>query len=116
MRRVAPWRIAAAGLILAAMLALLVRLTPIYFHNMELQGYVGRLTHSVENLTRSDEVLRAMVLNEASRLSLPVAANDVHVSRSALGAVERIDIRYFVHVNLPGYSVSLHFHPASASR
>src|SRR5690349_24975292 len=98
------------------MLLLLAALAPIYFHNMQLQGYVARLTHRVENLTKSDEILRTMVVDEASRLALPVAANDVHVSRSAEGTVQRIDVRYFVHVNLPGYSVSLHFHPGSAGR
>jgi hypothetical protein len=114
-RRVAAWRIAAAAIILIGMFGLLARLAPIYFRNMELQRYVGGLTHRVGIQTKSDDVLRTLVLDQAARLSLPVTAENVQINRSAEGVI-RIDVRYFVQVSLPGYSVNLHFYPGAGSR
>ena len=98
------------------MAVLLIKLAPIYVHNLELQNYVAGLTHRVENRTKSDEVLRTLVLDHAAQLSLPVTADNVHISRSAAGQLDRIEVRYFVPVELPGYSVNLHFYPGAGSR
>jgi hypothetical protein len=98
------------------MLALLLKLAPVYLHNLELRNYVAELTHRVEDRTKSDEILRALVLNHAAELSLPVTAENVHISRTATGQLQRIEIRYFVPVELPGYSVNLHFYPSAGSR
>jgi hypothetical protein len=38
----------------------------------------------------------------------------VHIDRSADGL--RIDVRYFVRVTLPFYTVDLHFYPGAGSR
>jgi hypothetical protein len=116
LRRLPAWRIAAASLILLAMAFLLAKLGPIYFRNMELQSYVAVLTQGVENQTKSDDVLRTLVLDQAARLTLPVMADNVHINRSPAGTVQRIDVRYFVEVNLPGYTVNLHFYPGAGSR
>ena len=49
------------------------------------------------------------VLDKAHQLNLPVAEDNVHILRSADGL--HIDVRYFVRVDLPGYTVDLHFYP-----
>jgi hypothetical protein len=54
------------------------------------------------------------VLNRAHELDLPVKADNVHIVRSSDGL--RIDVRYFVRVTLPGYTVDLHFYPGAGSR
>ena len=108
------WRIALAILILAGMAFLLASFAPIYFHNLELQNFVSDLTHSARSQTQSDDLLRTFVLTRARQLSLPVSEDNVHIVHSPDGM--RIDVRYFVRVNLPAYTVNLHFYPGAGSR
>jgi hypothetical protein len=109
-KRLALWRIAAAVVILAVLGIFAVALGPVYYHNLQLQSFVGGLTQSVPEGTQSDDSLRAAVLDKARQLNLPVREDNVHVVHSSEGT--RVDVRYFVRVTLPGYTVDLHFHPA----
>jgi len=59
-------------------------------------------------------VLRSWVLSRAADLELPVVAGNVQIQRTAESV--RIDVRYVVHVNLPLYTVDLHFYPGAGSR
>ena len=71
------------------------------------------VTHRATAPTSSDDVLRSWILAKAADLELPVVADNVHIQRSADRV--RIDVRYFVRVNLPLYTVDLHFYPAPAA-
>jgi hypothetical protein len=105
------WRIAAAVAVLLALLGFGVVFTPIYAHNLELQHYVAEITRDV---SAPDGVLTEHVVDKARELNLPVTADNVHITRSTAGT--RIDVRYFVRVTLPGYTVDLHFYPGAGSR
>jgi hypothetical protein len=108
------WRIAAALAILAGLFFFLALFTPIYIRNLKLQSFVSDTAHRVENQTKPDGVLRAMVLEKAQQLQLPVTDGNVQISRSPEGM--HIDVRYFVPVSFPGYTVRLHFYPGAGSR
>ncbi len=110
------WRIAAAAGILAALLGLVAVLSPSYFHNLDLQSYVSALSHDEAGRGRPDEVLRAQIVEKAKDLGLPVTDSNVHITRAPDGKLEHIDVRYFVDVSLPGYTVKLHFYPGAASQ
>ncbi len=112
--KVPRWRIAAALAVLGALLALLGVFAPVYVDNLRLQSYVAAVTRDAAAAGQSDDALRAGVLDKARSLNLPVAADNVHITRPAEGV--RIDVRYFVRVNLPGYTVDLHFYPGAGSR
>jgi hypothetical protein len=112
--RLPRWRIALAVLILGGLLGFLAMFAPIYARNLELQNYVSSLTQTVDNSRQSDDLLRTWVLDKAHQLNLPIAADNVHIQRSAEGL--HIDVRYFVRVDLPGYTVDLHFYPGAGSR
>ena len=75
---------------------------------------MAEITHRADSQNQTDEALRQNVLNKAHELDLPVKADNVHIMRSADGL--RIDVRYFVRVTLPGYTVDLHFYPGAGSR
>ena len=113
MSRVPRWRMAAAAIVLAALLAFTAMFAPIYYRNLELQNFVSDVAQRVENRTNSDDVLRTWVLDRAHQLDLPVKEDNVHIIRSREGV--RIDVRYFVRVSLPGYTVDLHFYPGAGS-
>jgi hypothetical protein len=112
--RVPRWRIVAAAVVLAALLAFAALFAPIYYRNLELQNFVSGVAQRVENQTNSDDVLRTWVLDKAHALDLPVKEDNVQIIRSREGV--RIDVRYFVRVTLPGYTVDLHFYPGAGSR
>ena len=114
MNPVPRWRIAAAIAVLAALLGFGVLFAPIYAGNLKLQSYVAEITHRADIQNQPDEALRQNVLNKAHELDLPVRADNVHISHSPDGL--RIDVRYFVRVTLPGYTVDLHFYPGAGSR
>ena len=114
MNPVPRWRIAAAIAVLAALLGFAALFTPIYLDNLKLQRYVGEITHSADSKTQADDDLRQEVLRKAIELDLPVKADNVHIDHRPEGL--RIDVRYFVRVNLPGYTVDLHFYPGAGSR
>lgn len=107
-------RIAAAVLILVVLAILGARLTPLYLENMRLQSYVASITQDEAALTRPDEALRVAVLEKAAVLGLPIKAENVHIKRSTDSM--RIDVRYFVRVDFPLYTVDLHFYPGAGSR
>ena len=114
MNPVPRWRIAAAIAVLAALLGFGVLFAPIYAGNLKLQSYVAEITHRVDSQNQPDEALRQNVLKKAHELDLPVKADNVHIMHSPDGL--RIDVRYFVRVTLPGYTVDLHFYPGAGSR
>ena len=114
MSHVSRWRMVAAAAVLTALLAFTAMFAPIYYRNLELQNYVSGVAQRVENQTNSDDVLRTWVLDKAHALDLPVKEDNVHVIRSKEGV--RIDVRYFVRVDLPGYTVDLHFYPGAGSQ
>ncbi len=114
MKPLAGWRIAAASVVVAGLALFGIKVGPIYIHNQELQTFVGSLTTRPENLAQTDERLRGQVLERARALNLPVQADDVKILRRE-GTV-RIDVRYIVRVDLPGYTVDLHFYPGAGSR
>ena len=114
MSRVPRWRMAAAAVVLAALLAFTAMFAPIYFRNLELQNFVSEVAQRVGIQTNSDAVLRTWVLDKAHELNLPVKEDNVQVIRSREGV--RIEVRYFVRVSVPGYTVDLHFYPGAGSR
>jgi hypothetical protein len=108
------WRIAAAALILAALGFFLATFSPYYLRNLKLQNFVSEITRDVGNQSKSDEVLRTSVVEKARQLKLPIAEDEVHITHPLDGL--RIDIRYFVKIDVPGYTVNLHFYPGAGSR
>jgi len=111
---VSNWRVVAAAAVLLALVAMGARLVPIYVHNIELQQFVEDVTHRPAAPASSDDILRTRVLNKAADLDLPVKADNVQIQRSADSV--RIVVRYVVRVDMPLYTVNLHFYPGAGSR
>ena len=107
------WRLAVGVLVLVALGAFGVELIPLYYRNYQFQRYVSLAAQRVQNQTKSDDALREWLVDKADSLNLPVKAGDVHIQRSADRM--RIDVRYAVRVDLPGYTVDLHFYPGAGN-
>jgi hypothetical protein len=104
----------AGAAVLAILAFLAVRLIPIYVHNLELQQFVEKVAHRTAVAKNSDDVLRTWVLDKAADVDLPVKADNVQIQRT--GGAVRIDVRYEVRVDMPLYTVNLHFYPGAGSR
>jgi hypothetical protein len=104
---VPKWRLACGLLVLAALGFFAAILAPLYLHAFELHEYVSSLKNDVDNRDRSEDGLVRMVLAKSRSLNLPVTASGVQITRS--GGDLRIDVHYRVKVDLPGYTVELHF-------
>ena len=108
------WRLAAGAAVLAVLALMAVRLLPIYFRNLELQRFVDDVSHRRDTPAASDDILRTRVLDRASQLALPVKGDNVEIQRSPDSV--RIQVRYVVRVDLPMYTVDLHFYSGAGSR
>jgi hypothetical protein len=108
----------AAAAVLVALAVFGAMFAPIYFRNLQLQSFVVALPQraAAQAEPPSDGLVCAWVLNEAYRLGLPVKAGGVQILRSPDRRVERVEVRYFVRMDLPGYTVNLHFYPGVGSQ
>lgn len=88
-----------------------ILLLPPYFDNWKLQQYVSAVARDPASKGRPDDLLRALVLDKAGELGLPVHVADVHVTRPGGGV--KIEVLYVVRVDLPVYTVDLHFRPGA---
>ena len=113
-RQVPAWRIAVAIVVLAGLIFFAAMFAPIYVHNLELQNFVTGVAARADTQSKSDDLVRTWVLDKAHQLDLPVRADNVKIEHSPDGT--RIDVRYQVRVDFPGYTVNLHFYPGAGSR
>jgi hypothetical protein len=112
--RISRWRILGAAAVLGALVFLLAVFAPYYVRNLQLQNFVSGVTRENPGQTQSDEALRARIVGHARQLGLPVSEDNVQIRHMPDGT--HIDVRYFVRVDLPGYTVDLHFYPGAGSR
>jgi cell division protein FtsL len=108
------WRIVAAIVVLAVLVLFAVLFAPVYVHNLELQNFVADVAARQDTQSKSDDLVRTWVLDKAHQLDLPVHADNVKIAHSPDGL--RIDVRYQVKVDFPGYTVNLHFYPGAGSQ
>ena len=111
---VAAWRLALGALVILALIALGLALTPIYLHNLSFQHYVSALAEDPRTHERDDSLIRSSLVEKADELKLPVHFENIQITRTA--ETVRITVRYVVHVNLVVYAVDLHFYPGAGSR
>jgi hypothetical protein len=106
-------RLIAGVTVLLILIVLAAFLIPPYATNWKLQSYVNDLAEDSATAKRPTDAVRAQVVSKAAALGLPVRDDDVHVAISQ--GLVKIDVLYIVQVNVAGYSVDLHFRPASGS-
>ncbi|MDX2153949.1 MAG: hypothetical protein SFV54_24625 [Bryobacteraceae bacterium] len=108
------WRVAAGVAILAALVMAGLWVLPPYIDNFRLQQALEEFVAKPESAKTPEEILRTQVAALAARTGVPVRPSQVRVARNE-GRL-RIEILYLVRVELPFYSVDLHFHPAAGTR
>ena len=97
--------------LLAVFVYISAGLLPYFIGNLRLQRFVENLTQSPGIATQSAAWIRTEVVERARELHLPVEARDVQVESSPNSV--HVSVRYVVGVDLPGYTVKLHFAPSA---
>jgi hypothetical protein len=90
---------------------------PPYFANYQFEDFIKNTAISGTYSSKSDDDLREIVLKQAKELEIPVTKNEIritHIGSNASGLA--IEVDYSVHVDLPGYPIDLHFHPATQNK
>ena len=106
-------RLFGAAVILASLVGFGILLLPVYVRNFQFQRSMAEIASDSESAQRSDDLLRISVIDRAARLGLPIQSGQVQMRRTQ-GHVS-IDVRYAVPIDLPLYSVRLHFHPTAGN-
>ena len=91
---------------------------PPYFANYEFQDALDSEARMGTYSTKGDDVIRDAVFRKAQELELPLTSQDIKLQRVGPtgNAMVTIEAEYTVHVDLPGYPMDLHFHPASKNK
>lgn len=105
----AKFRLALAAVIVLVFAATTTRLAPPYIQNWKLQGYLNDLSEDTSTATTAPAVLEARVLDKASSLGIPLHTGDVTVEHHSSSL--HIRALYVIRVDLPLYTVDLHFRP-----
>jgi len=97
----------AAALALLALFA--AHLLPPYWRNQQFQRALGEVASRAVASQAADEVVRVAAVNAAARAGIAIRPDRVTVRRTH----QRLEIQvlYEVPVELPLYSVDLHFRP-----
>jgi hypothetical protein len=108
--RLPLWRLIAALLVIAAMVAVLAALAPVYLKDYRL----GQYMKSVASETNAqDDVVKAEVLTRARQLDLPVTQEDLQISHPK-GRLE-LQVRYAMQMDFSVYQVDVHFHHSASN-
>lgn len=105
---------ALAVAIVAALAAFCILLFRPYLQNWRFQNYLEQKAFDTATAAQTDVMVRTDVLDQAARLGLPVSGDQVRVVKSATATY--IEVRYFVRVDMPLYTVDLHFRPGAGVR
>ena len=97
--------------VLCALATFAVMLLPPYLHNFQFQQFLEQVIRDPQRAGSPDAVLEVAVLDKAAQLGLPVKSGQIRITHA--GDQTRIEVLYFVRVDLPLYTVDLHFRPAA---
>ena len=104
-----------AGIAILVILAVMAAvLAPSYVRNVRLRQYLEAVVRRPEMRALPDDRVRAAVADRAARLGIPLKPSDIRLDRSMGGL--RIEARYIVRIDLPIYTVDLHFRAGGRSR
>ncbi len=103
------WRIAAGIAALLVMALLGARLLPAYWRNLAFQRSLQNVAQQALSSGASDDQTRINAINAAAVMGIPLRLNQIRLRR-APNRLE-IEVIYAVPLEIPLYSVDLHFRP-----
>ena len=99
---------------LAVLVAIGVQTVPAFFNNSELSDYIRDQAVRAAVERSPAGVVQSEVLHYAQEMGLPLKPDEVEVTSA--GGTVRIEVNYWVQVNLGVGQWKLHFTPSALSR
>jgi hypothetical protein len=86
---------------------------PPYFANYQFQDDLNTEVRFMQNGGKSDDDIKAEVIKKALDAGFVLTPEQIRISRFNKSITVQVD--YSVHVDLPGYSTDLQFHPTASN-
>lgn len=86
---------------------------PPYFNNYKFQDDLNQELKFMQNGGKSDEDIKAEVIKKAMDSDLQLTPEQIRITR--FNKTITVEVNYSIHVDLPGYSTDLQFHPTATN-
>ena len=107
------------GFALIVMVAFVgIKVIPPFFSNYEFQDAIKNEALQSTYTTRSEDDIRDAIVKRAREYDIPLTAKQVRVQRSGSNGTGSLTIEadYSIPVDLPGYPMTLDFHPSTNNK
>ena len=101
-------------LVLAALIYVGVKLTPVYINEYQFQDGIENIARFASVNHTSSDAIKKSVIQEAQKEELPVTMDDIKVQGG--GSNVGINVDYSVTVDLTLFQWTLNFHPSAANK
>ena len=101
-------------MILGILAASVIFLAPAYWRNLLLQQHLERVISEAGVEKSADESLQANIAQKAAELGIQLNREQVRVDRTS-GHLH-VETKYVVHIDVPIYTVDLHFRASSGAK
>lgn len=104
--------------VIVAVAFLGIKIIPAFFSNYEFEDFIKEEALHSTYSTRSEDDIRDAVIKHAHDFDISLTAAQVHVSRTGSNGNGSLSIEadYSVPIDLPGYSMTVDFHPSSKNK
>ncbi len=94
------------------------KVLPVFFSNYQFEDAIKTQAMMSTNNSDPDDTIRDLIYKKAQDLEVPITRENIRVQRvgtQGSGSVT-IEAPYTVHLDLPGFSTDLHFHPTTTNK
>jgi hypothetical protein len=86
---------------------------PPYFNNYQFQDDLNTEVRFMQNAGKTDEEIKADVVKKAGDDGIMLTPQQIRIIRA--NKTITVEVSYTVHVDLPGYSTDMPFHPTATN-
>ncbi len=86
---------------------------PPYFNNYQFQDDLNTEVRFMQNAGKSDDDIKTDIIKKASDNGIQLSPQQIRINRA--GKTITVEVTYSVHVEMPGYSSDLQFHPIASN-
>lgn len=86
---------------------------PPYFNNYQFQDDLRTAVRFMQNDAKSDDDIKAEIIKKALDEGFVLTPQQIKITR--FNKTITVDVNYSVHVDMPGYSTDLQFHPTASN-
>ena len=86
---------------------------PPYFNNYQFQDDLKTSVRFMQNDRKTDDEIKEEIIKKALEEGFTLTPQQIKITRFNKSIT--VDVNYTVHVDMPGYSTDLEFHPSASN-